>query len=76
MKVQCDIHKWMEGWVVIADHPYYALTDTNGTFTISNVPPGTYTLEVWHEMLGIVTQPVTVKAKKSVKISVALPKRS
>jgi len=75
MKVQCDIHKWMGGWVVIAEHPYYALTGTNGKFTLSNVPPGTYTLEVWHESLGIATRSVTVKGKKSVKMSVALPKK-
>ncbi len=75
IKVQCDIHKWMEGWIIVAAHPYYILTDTNGKFTLTNVPPGTYTLEIWHETLGLVNQTVTVKAQKSVNVSVTLPKK-
>jgi len=75
IKVQCDIHKWMEGWMIVSEHPYYALTDRNGKFTLTNVPPGTYTLEIWHEMLGLVNQTVTVKAQKSVNVSATLPKK-
>jgi len=75
IKVQCDIHKWMEGWMIVSEHPYYTLTDSNGKFTLTSVPPGTYTLEIWHETLGLVNQTVTVKAQKNVNVSVTLPKK-
>lgn len=65
-KVNCDAHGWMHGWWYAADNPYYAVTDANGNFTINNVPPGDYTIEVWQEKLAPVgkevTQKVTVKA--------------
>ena len=47
---------------MVTDHPYYAVTEANGSFTLTDVPPGTYTLRVWHETLGNTTQPVNVKA--------------
>jgi len=73
IKVQCDIHKWMAGWIVVAEHPYYAVTDTSGHFTLTDVPPGNYTLEFWQESLGVVSQHVTVKAKQAVQVSANMP---
>lgn len=64
--VTCDAHNWMEGWWYVVGNPYYAVTDASGHFTIANVPPGTYTLQVWHEKLGTVTQKVTVATGKSI----------
>jgi Polysaccharide lyase family 4, domain II len=50
MKLQCDAgHTWMNGWIYVFDHPYYAVTDDKGAFTIKDVPPGEYTVELWHE---------------------------
>jgi hypothetical protein len=50
MKLQCDAgHTWMNGWIYVFDHPYYAVTDESGAFTIKDVPAGEYTVEVWHE---------------------------
>ncbi len=50
MKLQCDAgHTWMNGWIYVFPHPYFAVTDEKGTFSIKNVPPGDYTLELWHE---------------------------
>jgi len=69
IKVQCDIHKWMAGWVVVAEHPYYAVSDADGHFTLTDVPAGSYTLEFWQESLGVVTQKVTVQAGKTVQVS-------
>jgi len=73
IKVQCDIHKWMAGWVIVAAHPYYAVTDGSGHFTLTDVPAGTYTLEFWQETLGVVTQQVTVKASQAVQVSAGMP---
>ena len=50
--IRCGVHSWMSAWVIVADHPYSALSDLNGNFTISQVSPGAYTLQVWHEALG------------------------
>lgn len=47
--ITCDSHTHMRGYVMIFDHPYNAMTDETGTFTLDNVPPGKYTLKVWHE---------------------------
>lgn len=61
VRVKCDIHDWMGAWVVVVDHPYHALTGIDGTFSIENVPAGTYTLGTWHEELGSISQSVTVE---------------
>jgi hypothetical protein len=57
--VQCNIHPWMHGWFVVVKGPY-ATTDANGSYTISNVPPGNYTVTAWQEDLGTQTAKVTV----------------
>ncbi len=62
VRVVCDVHDWMAAYVYVVDHPYVAVTDAAGRFTIPDVPPGTYTLKVWHEGLGEVTREVTVTA--------------
>lgn len=59
--VKCDIHGWMKAWIIVADHPYHAVTDDGGSFEISAIPAGTYRVEFWHETLGRQTQEVTVK---------------
>ena len=66
--VSCDAHNWMHGWWFVAGDPYYAVTDGSGGFTIKDVPPGTYTLEVWQEKLGTLTRKVTVEAGKTVTL--------
>jgi hypothetical protein len=74
VRVECDAHGWMLGWIHVADNPYYAVTDKDGSFTIKDVPPGTYTLVTWQEHTGDVETPVTVKAKEVVPVSVELKK--
>lgn len=59
VRVVCDLHAWMQAWVVVAEHPFYAVTDEHGRFTLKNVPRGTYTLAVWQETLGTTTRDVT-----------------
>ena len=61
IRIRCDVHSWMTAWWVVQEHPYYALTDTDGVFSLEEIPPGTYTLEAWHETLGTITRAVTVE---------------
>lgn len=68
VEVKCDVHGWMHGWLVATPTPYVAVTDNSGNFKLTDVPPGTYTLEVWHEQLGKTTQKVTVKGKEDAKV--------
>ena len=61
--IKCNIHPWMHGYHVVVKGPY-AVTDEKGSYTISNVPPGNYTVSAWQEELGTQTQKVTVAAGK------------
>jgi uncharacterized protein (DUF2141 family) len=69
IEVKCDVHGWMHGWLVATETPYFAVTDNSGSFKLTDVPPGNYTVEVWHEKLGKNTQKVTVKAKEEAKVN-------
>jgi plastocyanin len=71
-EVKCDVHGWMSGWLVSMAHPYFAVTDNSGNFKLTDVPAGTYNVEVWHEKLGKSSQKVTVKAKEDAKASFEL----
>lgn len=62
---KCDVHGWMNAYVGVLDHPYFAVTKPDGSFSIPNLPPGSYTLGAWHERLGSQTLSVTVAAKES-----------
>ena len=71
-EVKCDVHGWMSGWLVSTANPYFAVTDNSGSFKLTDVPAGAYTVEVWHEKLGKSTQKVTVKAKEDAKANFEL----
>lgn len=60
VRIGCDLHGWMRAWIVVMEHPFHAITGAGGEFSLPNVPPGQYTLSVWHETLGTVTKDVTV----------------
>ncbi|HTS31525.1 MAG TPA: carboxypeptidase regulatory-like domain-containing protein [Bryobacteraceae bacterium] len=63
--VKCNVHNWMRAYIGVVNHPFFAVTGDDGSFTIKGLPPGTYTLEVWHEKYGTQDQTVTVGAKES-----------
>ena len=67
--VLCNIHPWMRAYVFAFDQPYFAVTGTDGTFTINNLPPGTYTIEAWHEQHQTIDQTVTLAPKESKTMS-------
>ncbi len=60
IRVKCNIHSWMHAFIGVVDNPYFAVTGTDGTFELKNVPPGDYTIEAWQEELGVQEQHVTV----------------
>ncbi len=66
---KCDVHKWMNSYAGVLDHPYFGVTGTTGSFEIGNLPPGDYVVEAWHEKLGTQTQNVTVGEKETKEIS-------
>jgi len=63
--VKCNIHPWMRSYIGVVSHPFFAVTGDDGTFTIKGLPPGTYTIEAWHEKYGTSDQTITVGAKDS-----------
>jgi plastocyanin len=66
---KCDVHGWMNAYVGVLNHPYFAVTDASGSFSLKSLPPGTYTIEAWHEKLGTQTQTVTIGAKETKDIA-------
>lgn len=57
IRVKCNLHPWMRSWIAVMEHPYFAVTGPDGSFDLKNVPPGDYTIAVWHETLGEQAQP-------------------
>ena len=66
---KCDVHPWMHAFIGVLDHPYFAVTGADGSFRLTGLPPGTYTIEAWHEALGTQTQSVTIGEKESKDIT-------
>jgi plastocyanin len=75
IRVKCDIHKWMGAWIIVAEHPYYAVTGSDGAFRLENVPVGTHKVEVWHETLGKQQQQVTVRAGEETRLEFVFKKK-
>jgi hypothetical protein len=75
VKVDCDAHGWMEGWVYVVDNPYYAITGADGKFSITDVPPGNYTLVAIQSLTGPVQQSVTVTGGKPTSLTIELKKQ-
>jgi plastocyanin len=66
---KCDVHGWMNAYVGVLDHPYFAVTGPDGKFSLKGLPPGTYTIEAWHEKAGTQTAQVTIGAKETKEIT-------
>lgn len=75
INIKCDVHGWMSGWLVATESPYVAVTDNSGAFKLTDVPAGTYNVEVWHETLGKTSQKVTVKGKEEAKVNFEMGKK-
>ena len=60
LQTKCSVHPWMTAYVAVMDHPFYDVSDNKGEFEIKDLPAGTYTIEAWHETLGLKTQELTI----------------
>lgn len=69
IKLTCDIHPWMRGFVVVTDHPFFAVSGDDGSFTIEKVPAGKYKLEAWHSRYGLKTADVTFADDKPAQVT-------
>src|SRR6266404_3513389 len=74
IKLTCDVHSWMLGWVAVMPNPYFGVTDGSGVTKVENVPPGKYKVEAWHETLGKQTKDVEVKAGQTTKVAFEMKK--
>jgi hypothetical protein len=75
VRVDCYAHGWMEGWIYVVDNPYYAATGADGAFSITDVPPGDYTLVAVHPFTGPTETPVTVTGGQATTLDIELQKQ-
>jgi|CXWL01.1.fsa_nt_gi plastocyanin len=71
IRLRCEPHSWMTGYIGVVDHPYFAMTRDDGSFTIERVPAGRRVVHVWHEAFGDTTRTVVVKAGEVVTVDLA-----
>ena len=75
--VDCDVlHTWMRAHIIVTDHPYTAVTDAAGRFSIRQIPQGKYTLRLWHERLGEQTRPVSVRTAQETRVRLSYTARA
>lgn len=73
IEISCTQHPWMHGYILVFDHPYYAVTSNDGSFKIDSLPPGSYKLMVWHEGAAKpVERPIKVTAGEISKADLSL----
>lgn len=75
INVKCDAHKFMQGWIPVMDNPYFAVTDKEGNYRISGIPPGKYKIKVWHEGLPGTEKEETIFPDKKTELSLDLTHR-
>jgi len=72
LEITCELHPWSKAFILVFDHPYFAMTSSSGSFSIGDVPPGTYHVRAWHPSLGLSDQTVTVVAGQSATLAMKL----
>jgi len=75
VEIKCDIHPWMRAYQLIIDHPFAAVTDESGNFTIDNLPPGTHTFRIWHERGRLLERDykVDIQAGETKEVEIQFP---
>ncbi len=69
VRFKCNVHGWMAAYLGVRADPFFAVTNPDGTFEIKGLPPGTYTIEAWHEKFGTRTQQVTIGPQQTQQLS-------
>ena len=72
LEVTCDLHPWAKAWILVLDHPYFATSERSGTFSMDDVPPGTYRVKAWHPLLGTAEQSVTVSSGQAASVALRI----
>jgi hypothetical protein len=73
VKIGCDVHPWMRAYAGVLDHPFFQVTGRDGRYALRGLPPGAYTIGVWHERLGQSEQQIAIAPKESKMLDLALP---
>ena len=68
--LRCDVHGWMTGWVIVTDNVYFAVTESDGAFKLTDVPAGKHNLQLWHESLGSAAQQVELKSGETANVTI------
>lgn len=66
--VRCDVHGWMSGWIIVTDNVFHDVSQADGSFQLTGVPAGKYTLDAWHEELGTANQQVEIKSGETLNV--------
>ncbi len=69
VRIKCDVHGWMKSYAGVMDHPFYAVSGADGSFKMPPLPPGTSTIDAWHEEYGTQTHSVTVSQNETKEIT-------
>lgn len=68
LEAKCSVHPWMGAYVAVMDHPYFSVSNKQGEFILPKLPPGTYTIEAWHEVFGTLIKEITIKGDEELEI--------
>lgn len=74
IRIKCNVHGWMRAYLGVLEHPYYAVTAPDGSFELKNLPPGNYSIGVWHEELGEMEKPATLAPGGAQEVEFAFEK--
>ena len=76
LRLTCDVHSWTHAWIAAFDHPYFATTGGDGSFSIDSIPPGRYRLRLWHPRLEEAEETATIEAGKAATITLRAKRAS
>ena len=68
VKFKCDVHPWMNAYIGVLTHPFFAVSGDDGAFSINDLPPGDYVIEAWHEKFGTQSQTVRIEPQKKIRV--------